>query len=118
MLVSKSEHMYLKGNGSDKDKWLRVLVSAKQLTGGSQDHLVCLHLLPILTDQSHISKVKHALTLSTVRISVVGEILFFLSETRKSTPLPVCDFPWVNGNYSKFMCQKISLPGLCHRPLT
>ena len=32
-------------------------------------------------------------TLSTVRLSVLGEILFFLSETRKSTPLPVWDFP-------------------------
>ena len=44
-------------NSSHIDQWLRVLVSTKQQIGGSQDHLVCLHLLPILTDQSHISKV-------------------------------------------------------------
>ena len=39
------------------DQWLRVLISAKQQFGGSQDHLVCLHMLTILTDKSHISKV-------------------------------------------------------------
>ena len=36
---------------------MRMLVFAKQQTGGSQDYLVCHHPLTILKDQSHISKV-------------------------------------------------------------
>ena len=44
-------------NSSHIDEWLRVLVSANQQTGGSQDYLVCLHLLPIITDQSDTRKV-------------------------------------------------------------
>ena len=43
------------------DQWVRVFVSSKQLlkegTWSCQDHLVCFHLLTILTGQSHISKV-------------------------------------------------------------
>ena len=42
-------------------QWVKVLVPSKQLleerTGSSQDHLVCFHLLTILTGQSHISEV-------------------------------------------------------------
>ena len=42
-------------------QWVGVFVSSKQLleerTGGSQDHLVCFHLLAILTGQSDISEV-------------------------------------------------------------
>ena len=44
-------------NSSHIDEWLWVLVSAKQQTGCSQDYLVCLHLLPIITDQSDTRKV-------------------------------------------------------------
>ena len=44
-------------NSSHIDEWLWVLVSAKQQTGGSQDYLVCLHLLAIITDQSDTRKV-------------------------------------------------------------
>ena len=44
-------------NSPHTDEWLWVLVSAKQHTGASQDYLVCLHLLPIITDQSDTRKV-------------------------------------------------------------
>ena len=54
---SRPQVTKLAPNSSHINKWLRVLVSANQQTGGSQDHLVCLHMQPILTDQSHISKV-------------------------------------------------------------
>ena len=50
-------------DSSHIDQWMWVLVSAKHQIGGSQDHLVCLHLLAILADQSRISKV--ILTLGT-----------------------------------------------------
>ena len=44
-------------DSSHIDQWMWVLVSAKHQIGGSQDHLVCLHMLTILRDQSHISRI-------------------------------------------------------------
>ena len=55
---------------------MRVLVLSKQLleegTGSSQDHLVCFHLLTILTGQSHISEV---IVLSQVPKSTFDDVL-------------------------------------------
>ena len=48
IIVTNSPHI---------DQWMRMLVSAMQQTGGSQDYLVCLQPLTILNDQSHISTV-------------------------------------------------------------
>ena len=57
----------LKRNFPHKDQWMRMLVFAifcqTEAAGGSQDHLVCLHPLTIIKDQSHMSKV--LLTLGT-----------------------------------------------------
>ena len=54
-------------NSSHKDQWMRMFFFAifcqTEAAGGSQDHLVCLHPLTILKDQSDMRKV--LLTLGT-----------------------------------------------------
>ena len=61
------------------NEWVRVLVSSKQLlkkwTGSSQDHLVCLHLLTILTGKGHISKVIVLSQVSKRTFDVVLEVI-------------------------------------------
>ena len=56
-----------------------MLVASKHIleegTGGSQDHLVRLHLLTILTGQGHISHVSVLPQLSNGRRNVIFEII-------------------------------------------
>ena len=47
----------------------------KEWTGGSQDHLVCFHLLTILTGQGHISKVIVLSQVSKGNFDVVLEVV-------------------------------------------
>ena len=58
---------------------MRVLVPSKQLleerTGSSQDHLVCFHLLTILTGQSHIREVIVISQVSKSNLDVVLEVV-------------------------------------------
>ena len=54
---------------------MRVLVPAKQKTGGSQDYPVCLHLLTIPINQSRIRKV---ILVLGVNILVIAAVYFCL----------------------------------------
>ena len=60
-------------------QWVGVFASSKQLlkewTGSCQDHLMCFHLLTILTGQSHISKVIVLSQVSKSTFDVVLEVI-------------------------------------------